>query len=388
MFVKFRTDTYGDGEAGFRNAILTIATAPAGTPPARPARTEYWEVVDHSVAGGWTLSTARGDQHDLAVDFSSGTAASYRWAIESNTWKTAIDPKGYKKGLCYYGNGEPSGYNTGYLQAYQVDNNNTVVTSRTITQTTGHNASYEYARTFVSGTGTSQINDFTWYVLCTEEYIWIYREHAPGQGDNASPTQSWRYLGGVSDLTFATDWEQTAGSSHFPVGGFWQMPTGASTSEVGYQWTYGHDAQVTAYGMNHQNESYNGRYGSVISWSMAVNVDSANSMTRAYAIPLWPATADSNGVGTAGDSSPSTTQYYKSGWDEKGFDRISLTDCTFMSPLTGWNARRLKGIKLGGWNRYLNTYALENLHGNIVSSGGSNYMLLNVHKILYGLKIN
>ena len=105
---------------------------------------------------------------------------------------------------------------------------------------------------------------------------------------------------------------------------------------------------------------------------------------QSYAIPIGPAYRNIAGS----PAHPTSVQYFKSGWDEKGFDRTSLTDVTFMSPLTGWNARSCKGIKIGGWNRYLNTYEQEGLHRSIVAVDTEKYMLFHIARGIWAVKLN
>jgi hypothetical protein len=389
MFVKFRPSSDTVGIPGLKAAILQAATAPAGTDPANPlpARVAEWEVLDNSVAGGWTINTTVTDwQPGETVDGDAAlpTTSQTIFAIEADTPKTSVHPKAEKKVFyMFYSHNTNSVYNNFTFRAGQLSSVG-IIESSQLLNLTGNTYADDVGVQYVSLGGNSRAYEYTWYVSVTQEYIWVYKEHAPDQGSSAQRTKSRRGILGVSDLTYATDWEQTAGSPHFPVGGFWQHATNSGSTTYGYQQTYGDSHLIKAYGIGHQDESYSARYGETVDWIVDYSNLSVNSVRQQYTIPLGPAYKS---IATASDN-PNTDQYYKSGWDEKGFDRTSLTDVTFMSPLTGWNARSCKGIKLGGWNRYLNTYEQEGLHRSIVAVDTEKYMLFNVARSIWAVKLN
>lgn len=389
MFVKFRPNTDSDGVPGLKAAILQAATAPAGSDPANPlpARIDEWEVLDNSVAGGWTINTTlTGWTPGETVDGTGALPDSSQtlFAIEADTPKTSVHPKAEKKVFyMYYSHSSANVYNNYTFRAGQLSSTGTLESSRILNHTANTYAD-NVGIQYVSATGDAEAEDHTWYVSVTQEYIWVYKEHAPDQGNANHRTKARRAIVGVSDLTYATDWEQTAGSPHFPVGGIFQNSINTSSTSYGYGFTYGESHNIRAYGIGHQDESYSARYGETVDWQVEYSIQSANTLQQQYAIALGPAFDDISDA----NATPSSLQYYKSGWDEKGFDRTSLTDVTFMSPLTGWNARSCKGIKIGGWNRYLNSYDQEGLHRSIVAVDTEKYILFHIARGIWAVKLN
>lgn len=389
MFVKFRPQSASNGIIGLKAAILQAATAPAGSDPANPlpSRVEEWEVLDNSVAGGWTINTTLPDWtpgETVDGDGSLPDSSQTLFAIEADTPKTSVHPKAEKKVFfMFYTYSTTNNYNNFTFRAGQLSSTGTLESSR-ILNSNGNTNGEDIGSQYLSTTGSSEAFDHTWYVSVTQEYIWVYKEHAPDQGSTSYRTKSRRGILGVSDLTYATDWEQTAGSPHFPVGGIFQHSANTSSTTYGYDDTTGEFHQIKAYGIGHQDESYSARYGETVDWYVNYSNKDTDTLQQQYAIPLGPSYEDIK----LDDDIPPNDQYYKSGWDEKGFDRTSLTDVTFMSPLTGWNARSCKGIKLGGWNRYLNSYEQEGLHRSIVAVDTEKYILFHIARGIWAVKLN
>jgi len=389
MFVKFRPTTSSFGIVGLKAAILQAATAPAGTDPANPlpSRVAEWEVLDNSVAGGWTINTTLTDWtpgETVDGDGSVGTTSQTIFAIEADTPKTSVHPKAEKKVFhMYHQYVAGNDYNNFTFRAGQLSSTGALESSRLL-NASGNTTNADVGLQYLSKAGDSEADRHTWYVSVTQEYIWVFKEHAPDQGSSSHRTKSRRGILGVSDLTYATDWEQTAGSPHFPVGGFFQHSSNQDSGSYGYSYTYGDYHNISAYGIGHQDESYGARYGETVDWMINYSNTSQTSVMQSYAIPIGPAYRNIAGS----PAHPTSVQYFKSGWDEKGFDRTSLTDVTFMSPLTGWNARSCKGIKIGGWNRYLNTYEQEGLHRSIVAVDTEKYMLFHIARGIWAVKLN
>lgn len=367
MIVKFRVSSTGDGIAGLQDAMKAIMQAPAATalPNPNTSTVTYWEVIDNTVAGGWTL---------LAEDTTPSWSGSGRvFTFTAPTPKTATHPKGEKKGLSFYTYYNSSwSHNSGYFEAHQVSSTGTVGTTRNLTNRTGGHSSYQYASFYSTKNGSIELNDYYITVCATEEYCWILV-------DSASTSAPKRPIVGISDLTSATEWDYDDGSSHFPVGGIYCDSANSATTP-----DYGFDAyRITAYGINNQDESYGRTFGEVVNWTANYSIKDASSASQNYTIPLGPTFVDAPGTNAVG-----TNLYRKGGWDNSAFDRNTLQDVTFMSPNAGWNSRSVKGLKLVGWNRYYNEYDTNALHGKIIQSGNDKYLMHDIGSCVWAVKIN
>lgn len=362
MIVKFKVSSTSDGLAGLAEAMKAILQAPANTPLANPntSLVPYWEVIDNTVAGGWTL-------------VSEDTTPSWGgelFLFSAPTPKTATHPKAEKKGLSFYSYTNTSyAQNSGYFQAHQLGADNSKIQSRNLANRTGGNTQYAYPSFYVLQNGSVELNDFEIVVCATEEYCWITLYN-----NNKNP------IVGVSDLTSATDWDYSEGSSHFPVGGIYCDSTNASSTTN----DYGRDLyNIVAYGINNQDESYGKTFGEVINWQTAYSIKYSTDAKQNYTIPLGPTFVE-----TPGTDAVASTSYYKGGWDLEAFDRNTLQDVTFMSPNQGWNSRSIKGLKLVGWNRYYNQYDTSALHGKIIQSGTDKYLMHEIGSCVWAIKIN
>lgn len=366
MIVKFRVTSTDDGLAGLQDAMKAIMQAPAGAPLPNPntSTVQYWEVIDNTVAGGWTL---------IAEDTTPSWNSSQRvFTFTAPTPKTATHPKGQKKGISFYTYYNSSwSYNAGYFQAHQVADDNTIGTSTNLTNRTGGNSSYQYPSFWSTMQGSIELNDYYITVCATEEYCWVLV-------DGISVTTK-KPIVGISDLTSATEWDYDVGSAHFPVGGIICDSTNSSTTG---DWSYD-QYNILAYGINNQDESYGKTFGEVVNWQANYSIRVASGAAQNYTIPLGPTFIDTPGTTAVG-----TTNYRKGGWDSSAFDRNTLQDVTFMSPNAGWNSRSVKGLKLVGWNRYYNQYNTGALHGKIIQSGNDKYLMHDIGTCVWAVQIN
>lgn len=363
MLVKFRPSSTQSGTYGLVNAIKAAATAAAGTTPSKPSYVEDWEVVSNTVAGGWTeISTNLGSSGEQLV-------------IAAPTPKTAtVAPNEYKFWRIYRSTASAN-YGATYCSAGRWEGNiSTGSGTQTDTQHLTYNTSTStspYYRMWQGDYASLSSNSF--YIAVTAEYLWVWKEK------NSATDYDDRHMIGVSDLTAGTVWDYSAGSKHFPVGGCYTFTTDTSTDN---QYT---NYRTQAYGIKNQNESYSKYFNELISWGQYISCNTGTSVDNNYVMPIAPAYITTTAAPTS--TSIGTNKYYKSSWDLTAFDRTTINDIVFSSPLNGWNSRKLKGAAFVGWNRYNSSYDTRQLHNKIVSVGSDSWLLLEIGKCLWALKV-
>lgn len=359
MLIKFKPSTTSEGVYGFVESIKRAATAAAGTTPSKPSYVDDWEVMSNTTAGGWTTVSH--------TNTSSGTLLE----LAAPTAKADVDTDTYKM-FSVYRSTASANYGHTYCRAQRwVGNLSTVTGSITDTTNLTYTASQQtapYGRYWMGYQTT--LASMVFYVAVTAEYLWVWKEYNSTSADD-------RHLIGISDLTAGTVWDYSAGSRHFPVGGVY---TGTSDTTTDNQYT---NYRTRAYGIKNQNESYGKYFNELTNWVADISVNTSTSVAQNYAIPITSAYTNTQSLPAA----VSTSNYYKSSWDLTGFDRTTVNDIVLTSPLNGWNSRKLKGVAQAGWNRYYNQYDTQQLHSKVVSVGSQNWLLLEMGKVLWALKV-
>lgn len=363
MLVKFKPSSTTYGTYGFANAIKTAATAAAGTTPAKPSYVDDWEVLSNTTAGGWS---------EISTNFST---SGYITELVAPTPKTASVATDEYKGWRVYRSTANGNYGATYnIASRWVGNVNTVTGSHTDTQNLTYNSGNNtsaYYRYWQGGTTSLSSNSF--YVAVTAEYMWVWKE------SSSSTNYDDRHMIGISDLSEGTVWDYSAGSKHFPVGGVFTYTTDTTTDNQYANYRTG------TYGIKNQNESYAKYFNELINWQQYMNVNTSTNISNNYTMPIGPGYVQTTTAPTS--TAISQNYYYKSSWDLTAFDRTTINDVVFTSPLNGWNSRSLKGIGFAGWNRYNNAYDTRQLHNKIVSVGSDNWLLLEMGKVVWAVKV-
>ena len=359
MLIKFKPSSTSEGVYGFNEAVKAAATASAGTTPTKPSYVDEWEVISNTTAGGWTL-----------IDHTN-TSTGTQLQLIAPTVKSGVQTDEYK-GFSIHRSTSSANYGHTYCRAHKwVGNLGTLTGSYTdtihLTYNTGNNTS-AYGRYWM-GYQTSLASS-VFYIAVTQDYLWIWKQYNSTSADD-------RHMVGLSDLTSGTVWDYSAGSRHFPVGGIYTMTTDTTTDS---QYT---NYRTLAYGIKNQNELYGRYFNELVNWSQYISSNTGTSTTQPYAIPITSGFVNTQSLPAAANS----YGYYKSSWDLTGFDRTTINDIVFTSPLSGFNSRKLKGIGQAGWNRYYNEYETGQLHGKVVSVGTQNWVLLESGKVVWALKV-
>lgn len=227
MYVRFKvTDSSSSNWYGFKgvqNALETIATATAGSTPAKPTGVDQWYVIGNTEAGGWTVESK---------DTATGTGTYGHITIKSNTPKTNYvkkfkidsvgtdyDRAGYLKptGLWSRDGGSSNDYDT------PLQYSNTTSTSN------NHNL-------FYNTTGVVADANRWWHISCTENYIWFWFTDMSNQANAANN------FCGMADLNGVPDVYLEGANSYFPAVGFYSASNNSTnafgTSSTGNYYDY------------------------------------------------------------------------------------------------------------------------------------------------------
>lgn len=359
MLIKFKPSSTSEGIYGFNEAVKRAATAAAGTTPSKPSYVDEWEVMSNTTAGGWTVLSHNNQSSGVQLELLAPTA------------KQSVTTDEYK-GFSIYRSVTSANYGNTYCRSHKwvgdlATLTGTITDTTNLTYNTGNNSS-AYGRYWMGYQTTLASSVF--YIAVTSEYLWIWKQYTGTSQDD-------RHMIGVSDLTAGTVWDYSAGSRHFPVGGIYTLTTDTTTDS---QYT---NYRTHAYGIKNQNELYGKYFNELINWSQFISSNTGTSTTQTYAIPITSGFVNTQSLPAAAGA----YSYYKSSWDLTGFDRTTINDIVFTSPLSGFNSRKLKGIGQAGWNRYYNSYDTSQLHGKVVSVGSQNWLLLESGKVVWALKV-
>lgn len=360
MYVRFKvTDGSTSNWYGFRgvqNALETIATATAGSTPAKPTGVDQWHVIGNTEAGGWTVEskdTATGTGTYGYITIKSNTPkTNYVKKFTIDSYSTDYDASGYLKpsGQFSRNGGTTNDFDTPlqYANTYSTSNHHSL---------------------FYNKTGMVANSTRWWHISCTENYIWFWFTTMSNQTNAANN------FCGMADLNGVPDVYLEGANYYFPAVGFYSSST-SSTVAFG--------SSTTSYYNDYFAHSSSGMYSS--SDDYARQIYNANNVQ--YTLTSSTPSNNSNwplGMGPtyyynyAG--SYSAAQTYKPLFDGKGNKSPSLTPVYYFNPFYNMPMTTLHGFKY--YEDHQRTSTSYNRHQNgqqiqdkiIYDESGDRYVL-------------
>ena len=324
MYVRFKVTSTSSanwyGFKGVQNAFETIATATAGSTPAKPTGVDQWHVIGNTEAGGWTVeskSTTSSSGAYGSIELKSNTPkTNYVKKFKIDSVGTDYDRAGYLKptGMFSRDGGTSNDFDT------PLQYGNT-------TNTSNHH------QLFYSTTGTVADDNRWWHISCTENYLWFWFT------DMSLQTTAANNFCGMADLNGVPDNYLEGAHSFFPAVGFYS----ASQSSTG---AFG--SSTTSYYHDYFAHSSSGLYSS--SDDYATQVYNANNIR--YTTSSTTPSNNANQPLAMGppyyynySGSHNAQQAYKPLFDGSGNYSPSLTPVYYFNPFFNMPMTTLHGFK-------------------------------------------
>jgi len=185
MYARFTVDnnssTFGYGGVGFTNAIEALATATAGSAPAKPSGVLQWNVIGTEEAGGWTVVSK------------TANTSSYTWNIEIEA-NTPISGK-KKRFKCASANTNTSYRNNILVYCSFLDNGEYLVNNGNATAYNQSNTAADFQGFLQKSITPGYVGnpDLVWHVSVTESYFYLWYDYT----STSSAFSNWT---GVADI--------------------------------------------------------------------------------------------------------------------------------------------------------------------------------------------